>query len=407
MVAAASTQNNTHAEGSRILLVEDDPAFTYLCKRYLRADTSNTYHVVSAASVAEASAVAVVDNFDCMVVDYQLPDGLGTEFVNALTKPDGVETAPAILLTANESKQVAVEAIRSGACDFMEKAAMTKSSLLRAVSNAVEIGKLEKANLERMRELEVANALLIQRNEEIQRFYHTVSHEVKTPLTAIQEFVSIVCDGLAGDIENQQKTILQYALESCGQITQQFNDLLELSRFETGKMTVDLSPGSIYEVFDHCFVAAAPAAEAKGITLSIADSPGFPMVMMQRDRIIQTLSNLINNAIKFTDAGGKVLISSKLSEDRQRLSLCVSDTGCGIPPADLKRIFDRLYQVTPSSDRADTSGLGLGLSIASEIVSLHGSELVVESVVGQGSRFSLELCVAKSTLDSQALDAAA
>lgn len=407
MDAAPSTQNNSHALGSRILLVEDDSAFTYLCKRYLRADNTNTYHVVSAASIAEACAVAIVDNFDCMVVDYKLPDGLGTELISTLIKNDGEDTAPAILLTAHESKQVAVDAIRSGACDFMEKAAMTKSGLLRAVANAVEIGKLKKANLERLRELEDANALLIQRNEEIQRFYHTVSHEVKTPLTAIQEFVSIVCDGLAGEIVDQQKTILQYALESCGQITQQFNDLLELSRFETGKMSIDLSPGSIYEVFDHCYVAAAPAAEAKGIALSIVDSPGFPMVMMQRDRIIQTLSNLINNAIKFTDSGGEVSISSKLSDDRQRLILCVSDTGCGIPAADLQRIFDRLYQVTPSSDRADTSGLGLGLSIASEIVSLHGSKLEVESVVGEGSRFSLELCVAQSTLESQELDVAA
>jgi signal transduction histidine kinase len=248
--------------------------------------------------------------------------------------------------------------------------------------------------MERLKELESANQLLLQRNEEIQRFYHTVSHEVKTPLTAIQEFVAIVCDGLAGEVQEEQKTILNYALESCEQINNQFNDLLELSRFETGKMSVYLEPGSIYEVFDHCVVAATPGASEKGISLTIVDHPNLPDVMMQRDRIIQALSNLINNAVKFTDAGGSVIVSSALSDNGTHLRLCVSDTGCGIAITDHKHVFDRLYQVARSSDLAGASGLGLGLSIVSEIIQLHGSQVEIESTVGQGSQFSFELAIA-------------
>ncbi|MFK7890021.1 MAG: ATP-binding protein [Granulosicoccus sp.] len=391
-----STDLNQVKEGrqeTRILLVDDDLSYAHLCKRYLRSDNQYSHIVISAASIAHATAMYRLDRFDCLLIDYNLPDGCGTDFVMDLKQQtgEGEIMPPAIVLTAENGKQPAVDALRTGVCDFMDKANTNKSALLRAVDNAIKIGRLEAANIVKMRELQAANILLVKRSDEIQRFYHTVSHEVKTPLTAILEFVAIVNDGLAGEVTEEQKTILGYALESCGQIANQFNDLLELARFETGKMSVKLAPCSIYEVFDHCVVAATPAAQDKGITVSISDKPDLPMVMMQRDRIIQVLANLINNAIKFTEEGGSVIVSAEVEDDAQRLRLCVSDTGVGIPPAALKKVFDRLYQVTPSSDAANGSGMGLGLSIASEIIALHGSRIELQSVVGQGSEFSFSL----------------
>lgn len=401
-LAGAVSDVDTGKVKTRILLIDDDAAYVFLCKRYLRSDETFEHTVMSAGAMHEALRTCESDVFDCIVIDYRLPDDTGTEVIKQLRELLGHAMPPTIVFTADGGEEAAIEAVRSGANDFLAKRNVTPESLCRAVKNAIEKGMLRKTLTQRVEELEETNQLLRKRNDEIQRFYHTVSHEVKTPLTAIQEFVSIVFDGLAGPIGEEQKTILKYALESCDQISSHFNELLELSRFETGKMTVNLTPSSMHDVFDHCIVAATPAALAKGIALSVDEHAELPLVMMQSSRIIQVLSNLLNNAIKFTDEGGKVTIESELINDGKRLRLSVRDTGCGIPAEDTSMVFERLYQVNPANDNQNGPGMGLGLSIASEIVRLHGSSLSVESELDVGSVFSFELqtCAAEQLTDA-------
>ncbi|MFK8082887.1 MAG: ATP-binding protein [Granulosicoccus sp.] len=387
----ADDQHDKQLADARILLIDDDDDYLHLCKRYLRSDPAANHMVITATTIAEALLAASLDRFDCIVVDYCLPDGNGTDAIMKLAESLGDNMPCTIVLTGQASEQVAINAVRSGATDFLTKVDLTKTALHRAVNNAIEKSRLRKLHVSRLKDLEVANGLLRKRNEEIQRFYHTVSHEVKTPLTAIQEFISIVRDGLAGEVCEQQTTILNYALESCDQIKSQFNELLELSRFETGKMQVNLKLSSIHEVFDHCMVAAMPKAAGRQIELTIVKEPDLPMVMMQSNRIIQVLSNLIGNALKFTPQNGAVTVTASVMHGAGRVRLCVKDNGCGIPPKDLKHVFERLYQVTPTSDCENESGMGLGLSIAQQIIELHGSTITVESTLGEGSEFSFEL----------------
>ena len=385
-VLSDSVPNST-----RILIIDDDEVYLHLCKRYLRADTSASHTIVSAKSIMEAELACRFDKFDCILIDYFLPDGNGVEAMERLGRLLGEDMPCTIFLTGQSDEEIAIRAVRTGARDFLIKGSVSQSALCRAVNNALEKHTLHKLHISRLKELEAANALLRKKNAEIQRFYHTVSHEVKTPLTAIQEFISILHDGLAGELDEEQKTILSYALEGCEQISTHFNELLDLSRFETGKMKMTLAPSSIHKVFDHCVVAATPAAVAKQISLHVDEEPDLPLVMMQSNRIIQVISNLLSNALKFTPEFGEVTLSARLSDDGERLRLSVKDTGCGIPEADLKHVFDRLYQVIPAGSRANESGMGLGLSIASEIVDLHNSAIHIESVEGEGSVFWFEL----------------
>ena len=385
------------SDSSRVLILEDDDIFLHLCRRYLRSDPEVEHIVVSATTIKEALLSFKSDIFDCVVVDYCLPDGTGTDAIIKMRDLiDADKVMPCtIVMTGQEGEQAAIEALRSGASDFIYKGALTKSALCRTVNNGIEKSRLLRLNESRVQELEVANSLLRKRNDEIQRFYHTVSHEVKTPLTAIQEFVSIVHDGLAGEVQDEQKIILDYALQSCDQIKAHFDELLELSRFETGAMQVSLTSSNVYEVFNHCIVAATPNAIKKNIELHVDDQPDLPNVMMQSNRIIQVVSNLIGNALKFTPEHGRVTLSARLTTDGRRLRLSVADTGCGIPEEATKHVFDRLYQVTPASDRENESGMGLGLSIAAQIIELHGSEIELTSTVDVGSEFSFELNVAE------------
>ena len=383
-----------------VLILDDDDVYLHLCKRFLRSDPRVQPKVIAVSTINEAVLACKFDTFDCALIDYVLPDGSGADAISQLRDVLGDAMPCSIVMTGQDEEDAAVNAVRSGASDFITKRSLTNESLRRAVGNALEKNRLHQLHLTRVKELEIANSLLRKRNEEIQRFYHTVSHEVKTPLTAIQEFVSIVHDGLAGELQEEQKTILNYALQSCDQIKSQFNELLELSQFETGKMQVTLAASSIYEVFDHCVAAARPTALAADIDFIIEDKPDLPKVMMQSNRIIQVLSNLIGNALKFTEKGGWVRVSADLNEDGSRMRLAVKDNGCGINATDSKHIFDRLYQVTPASDRVNESGMGLGLSIAQQIVELHGSSITVNSTVGKGSEFSFELAVCDATDDA-------
>lgn len=393
---SANNSSDVSGQSSSILILDDDEICQLLFTRYLRADPAAQHTVVSAVDIDQALTIFMTQTFDCVLVDYFLPDGTGADAIDQFRKAAGEAMPCTIVLTGQSGEKAAIEAVRAGASDFLTKGSLTKSALCRAVNNSIEKSRLRNMHMRRLKELEIANGLLRRRNDEIQRFYHTVSHEVKTPLTAIQEFVSILHDGLAGEVTDNQKDILQYALQSCDQIKSHFDELLELSRFETGKMKVNLEPTSIYEVFEHCLAAARAAAKEKQIELVLDDAPDLPLVMMQSNRISQVVSNFVNNSLKFTPENGRVTLGACLTHDGERIRLSVSDTGIGIPEADVNHIFERLYQVTPASDRENESGMGLGLSIAAQIVGLHGSRIEVDSIEGEGSTFSFELNTAET-----------
>lgn len=240
-------------------------------------------------------------------------------------------------------------------------------------------------------QLERTNRDLLCKNEEIQNFYHTLSHELKTPLTSAREFISIVMDGLAGPLTVTQMEYLGIARESCNQLRVCINDLLDATRLETGKLSLDLKPGSLAEIVRRVVHTLQPAARGKNIELNVEIAANLPEVLVDAGRIAQVVTNLLNNALKFTTEGGRIAVQIDDSpEVAGAVEVSVRDTGCGIPRDQLDRIFDRLYQVK-SGDAATEQGVGLGLFICRELVRLHGGEIGVESEVGVGSTFRFTL----------------
>ena len=192
-----------------------------------------------------------------------------------------------------------------------------------------------------------------------------------------------------------QREYLGLAKESCDQLRVYVNDLLDVTRLETGKLTVHSKPVSLGRLAARVVQMMQPVAGSKGIDLAMDLAPDLPDVTIDEGRIMQVLINLINNALKFTSTGGKIRVQVGLSSDRpvfQRVS--VSDTGKGIPADQQAYIFDRLYQVT-SGDTTTEGGLGLGLYICRELVELHGGTIGVESELGKGSTFSFVLPMQK------------
>ena len=255
---------------------------------------------------------------------------------------------------------------------------------VRLLETMEEITKAEHA-------LEESNKHLLRKNQEIQNFYHTVSHELKTPLTSAREFISIVLDGLAGSLNETQQEYLGIARESCHRLHVCINDLMDATRLETGKLTLEMKRGSLANLVQQLVTVLGPVAARKQISLRHqvqADLPDFPF---DEDRLMQVLVNLVNNALKFTPENGQVTITaSEAPNDPGFFKVSVKDSGCGIAPTELKRIFERLYQV-PNKDGGSEQGVGLGLYIGRELVQSHGGKIWVESELERGSTFSFSI----------------
>ena len=239
--------------------------------------------------------------------------------------------------------------------------------------------------------LEQSNETLQRKNEEIQNFYHTLSHELKTPLTSTREFISIVMDGLAGPLTDTQREYLGIARDSCNQLRVCINDLIDATRVETGKLAIHLQPTSLRHLIQQVVTTMKSAAAEKKITLAQELEPDLPDLPLDPNRMTQVITNLLNNAIKYTPPGGEVLVEAHgRAAEPELIQVSVRDTGCGVPRHEQARIFDRLYQVK-TGDATTEQGVGLGLYLCRELVQLHGGRIWVESDLGKGSTFAFVL----------------
>jgi len=239
--------------------------------------------------------------------------------------------------------------------------------------------------------LKEANKSLVRRNKEIQNFYHTLSHELKTPLTSAREFISIVLDGLAGPLTQNQADYLGIAKDSCNQLRICLNDLLDATRLETGKMTLDTKLCSLGALIEKATLTIKRTAAEKDLAIFQDVHVNLPDIPMDEFRMTQVVTNLLNNAIKYTPRGGQILVRVVEAKSHPDcLQVSITDTGCGIPLKEQEHIFDRLYQVK-AGDATTEQGVGLGLYLCRELVQLHGGTIFVESALHKGSTFSFVL----------------
>lgn len=224
-------------------------------------------------------------------------------------------------------------------------------------------------------------------------FVANVSHELRTPLVAMDKSISLILNKDAGPLTETQEQFLSVAQRNLKRLSNLINDLLDLSKFEAGKIDIRRESASVEKIISESMEALGAWAKAKSIELSRNIKSGLPDVSVDSDRIIQVLNNLIGNAIKFTPHNGTITISASLAQDGKWVETSVKDTGIGIEKDNLGKIFDKFYQVGAERAATDVSGTGIGLSIAKEIVEMHGGEIRAESQMGQGTKFSFTLPV--------------
>lgn len=215
-----------------------------------------------------------------------------------------------------------------------------------------------------------------------------VAHELRTPVSNIQGYLEAVKDGLLQPDEATIETIHGQVIH-LGHLVE---DLRLLAQAEAGALQLHRIPGRMPDVLRGCVDAVLPRAEAKGITVSLETDGAMPNVDMDSTRISQVVNNLLENAIIHTPEGGSVAVTAGVAGDGM-VRMAVADTGGGIPPGDLDRVFDRFFRADPSRARA-TGGVGLGLTIAKQLVEAHGGSISVDNIVPSGARFVFELPIA-------------
>jgi len=220
-----------------------------------------------------------------------------------------------------------------------------------------------------------------------------VSHELRSPLTAIKQFTSILIGGHAGELNEEQARYEAIVLKNVHQLQSMIDDLLEVTRLETGKTTIELDRVAVHSVAADAVQTLEMTARSKGVTVMSEVSVDLAAVYADPTRLLQVLIILLDNAVKFTSAGGTVSIRARpQEEDAGSLLIEVTDTGCGIAPDRQEKLFERLYQAGEQG-KASRKGLGLGLYICKELVTRQGGSISVSSKAGRGSTFSFTLPV--------------
>jgi two-component system phosphate regulon sensor histidine kinase PhoR len=234
------------------------------------------------------------------------------------------------------------------------------------------------------------------RIERVQRdFIANISHELRTPLTAVRLLTETLEDAIDTDHEKAQEFVEKIEIE-IQYLTDLVNELLELSRIESGQVAMQIEPVEAQKLVHEVMARMLPLAQRHRVNLHTAIQDGKTLVAADSRQMTRVLVNLVHNAIKFTPSGGMIVIGTNLQSEQNGQRFFVQDTGVGIRVEDLSRIFERFYKTNRARSKADFIGLGgggtgLGLAIAQQVVEAHGGHITVESAVGEGSTFSFSL----------------
>jgi signal transduction histidine kinase len=391
-----------------VLLVEDNPGDARLIREELRGvERTDTAPTAFALLCADRLAVGLerlaADKVDVVLLDLSLPDAHG---LSTLAKLREVAPAtPVLVLTGLDDQELAAQAVREGAQDYLVKDRVDGGVLGRTIRYAIERGRLlaservaraeaetarqraEEANLELVRLAAEAEAA----NRAKSAFLATMSHELRTPLNAILGYAQLLEMGLHGPLNDGQRDALHRIHANQAWLVSLVTEILDYAKLESGRLRLDVRDVSVSDLFAGVDTAIGPQVRAKGLCFECCAACGDTRVRVDQERVRQIVLNLVSNAIKFTERGGLIRVSCEEADGR--VLTHVRDTGRGIPPDMLESIFEPFVQVEQELTRS-AGGAGLGLAISRDLARAMRGDLTVESAPGSGSVFTLWLPIA-------------
>jgi len=355
-----------------VLIIDDEEAIRDSCTQIL---LKSGFRTETAEDGAAGLDKVMKLGPDLVLVDLKMPGISGFDVLERLKviSPNAIP----IVITGYATIDSAVEAMKRGAYDFLPKPFSPEE--LRII--------IRRAH-DRRRLILEAEALRKEKEVLEENFITMVSHQLRSPLVAVQQYFEVVLAGIMGPIDGRLKEMILKARDRLDGLLSLINDWLDLARINKGQIVDKFRPVDIQKVLEKLLEFMRPLAEESGVTLELNRVPGSIFVLGDEQTLEQAFTNLISNALKYNKPQGRIRIS--LKEDAESVSVAVEDTGIGIARKHLPLIFDQFYQVHRDGG-GKLKGTGLGLSIVQKIVEAHKGTIDVSSEPGLGSTFTVRL----------------
>jgi len=372
----------------KVLVIDDEEIARISCQRVLKREG---IEVRLAAGGREGLEMVVKNPPDLALVDLKMPEMDGVEVVRRIQAHD--PNIVSIIITGYATIESAVAVMKQGAYDYLPKP-FTPDELLIVVKRGLEKRRLDRESRALREEKEV-----MERN-----FVTMVTHQLRSPLSAIMQYFEVMLGNIGGELTDNQREMLERAQQRLQGLLDLINDWLDMSRMQPGDIVSRLRPIAVAECVEAALAALEHAGRDRGITVSSELTPNLPPIHADLQSLKEVLANLVANAVNYNRDGGQVRVRAR--DLGQQVAIDVEDTGYGIDAKEIPFIFDQFYR-GKDKDARRRPGTGLGLAIAQKIVRAHGGTISVSSELGRGSTFTVEIPAAsgdvKAGRDAQAL----
>ena len=377
MTIECSVEEHIQKTGSTILVIDDEDSMHDSCTQSLEREG---HRVLCAYTGSEGLQVLREERPDAVLLDLKLPRRNG---INVLQEISAIDpTIVTVVITGYATIETAVEAMKYGASDFLPKP-FTPDELRLIVNRALEKRKL----LVKTKKLEE------EKNRIKENFVTIITHELRSPLVAVEQYFEVILGGIAGDIQDTQREILTKCKRRVMWLLSLVNEWLSMARIQDTLSLKEPNECSIDGVLQEAIDLVRIQAEEKNIDIIFTIPDAIPAFMGNHELLVHLFMNLFSNAIKYNQPGGRIV--STVTDMGDSLNMRIQDTGMGIPEECIPFIFDEFYRVRRNSVDATRkyrdTGTGLGLTIVKKIVDAHNGDIRVESQVDVGSTFTVTL----------------
>lgn len=405
MIGAQQTYSSMN-EILNILVVDDDDVDRMTVRRYLGKARFRT-EIVEAENASQAKNYLSRTSFDCIFLDYRLPDIDGITLVKQI-RSEGIHV-PIIVLTGQGDEQTAVEIMKAGASDYLPKSQVSADNLASLIRQAIRVYQAEQKTRLAQAQLRRTNTVLRQQNQELEdqrrqieqqnlqlldadrhktEFLATVTHELRTPLNSIMGFSQILKGQTKGPLNDYQLEMVERIFSNGENLLNLVNDILDMSTLESKHLELVPEWFDLNVLIQETLLELQSLAQEKDLDVRLQTNLKEHVVFNDRQRLKQILINLISNAIKFTEEGYVQIEVATAGENS--IEIVVKDTGIGISKQKIANIFHPFWQGDQTTKRK-YPGTGLGLAITHSLVSMMEGFITVQSEVGQGTCFRAQI----------------
>jgi len=370
-----------------LLIVDDEERNIRLLKALLAPQNYNLREAIN----GEEALLRVAEELpDMVLLDVMMPKINGFEVCRSLKQDEKTKAIPVILVTALSEKQHRVQALEAGADDFISKP-VDQTELIVRVKSLLRIKSYQDEISDKLQEIAAKNARLMELEKVRDGLSHMIVHDLRNPLTAISTYLQLSALDAENLSEPQQERV-DRCLFFCQELERMIQNLLDISKMEEGKMQLNREAVDLPEMIGEALKRFTPRVEERKIALSFSGNGDIPKVALDRSILKRVITNLVDNAIRYTPKGGAIAVSLDSAPWEEVLCLSVKDSGSGLPPEYHQKIFDKFEQVTLKKDGDRAGSSGLGLTFCKLAVEAHGGKIWVESEgLGKGCIFCIHL----------------